>query len=91
MQFELTNTGTAVYSDSPSNGTQVADSDGQRFGPTFADVTAGPSMTSDAQVPPGEKALGYIVFEVPKASKIVTVQFTMNSGYADQTAQWKIS
>lgn len=90
-QFELTNTGTKVYADSPGNGAQVADSEGQRFQSTFADVSAGPSMTSDAQVPAGEKALGYIVFEVPKASKVVSVQFAMNSGFADQTAQWKVS
>ncbi|NUL09083.1 DUF4352 domain-containing protein [Streptomyces lunaelactis] len=90
-QFELVNTGTAVYADSPSNGAQVADSEGQRFGTTFADITAGPSMTSDAQVPPGEKALGYVVFEVPDGSKITSVQFAMNSGFADQTAQWSVS
>lgn len=90
-QFELTNTGKAPYADSPSNGAQVADADGQRFGPSFADVTDGPSMTSDATIPPGEKVLGYIVFEVPKASKIVSVQFALNSGFADQTGQWTVS
>ncbi|WP_103510135.1 DUF4352 domain-containing protein [Streptomyces sp. SM13] len=90
-QFELTNTGKAPYSDSPSNGAQVADADGQRFQATFADTSAGPSMTSDAKVPPGEKVLGWITFEVPKASKIVTVQFGLNSGFAEQTGQWKVS
>ncbi|MEU5036572.1 DUF4352 domain-containing protein [Streptomyces rubiginosohelvolus] len=90
-QFELTNTGTKPYSDSPSNGAQVADADGQRFQATFADTKAGPSMTSDAKVPPGEKVLGWITFEVPKASKVVTVQFGLNSGFAEQTGQWKVS
>ncbi|MGW5928066.1 DUF4352 domain-containing protein [Streptomyces anulatus] len=90
-QFELTNTGTKPYADSPSNGAQVADADGQRFSATFADTKAGPSMTSDAKVPPGEKVLGWITFEVPKASKVVTVQFGLNSGFADQTGQWKVS
>ncbi|MFW3473642.1 DUF4352 domain-containing protein [Streptomyces microflavus] len=90
-QFELTNTGTKPYSDSPSNGAQVADADGQRFSATFADTTAGPSMTSEAKVPPGEKVLGWITFEVPKNSKVITVQFGLNSGFADQTGQWKVS
>ncbi|MYW99934.1 MULTISPECIES: DUF4352 domain-containing protein [unclassified Streptomyces] len=90
-QFELTNTGKAPYADSPSNGAQVADADGQRFQATFGDTKAGPSMTSDAKVPPGEKVLGWITFEVPKASKIVTVQFGLNSGFAEQTGQWKVS
>ncbi|MEV7112352.1 DUF4352 domain-containing protein [Streptomyces anulatus] len=90
-QFELTNTGTKPYADSPSNGAQVADADGQRFSATFADTKAGPSMTSEAKVPPGEKVLGWITFEVPTASKVVTVQFGLNSGFADQTGQWKVS
>lgn len=90
-QFELTNTGKVIYTDSPSNGAQVADADGQRFQATFADVSAGPSMTSDAKVPPGEKVLGWIVFEVPEGSKISTVQFALNSGFADKTGQWKVS
>ncbi|MDW4900649.1 DUF4352 domain-containing protein [Streptomyces californicus] len=90
-QFELTNTGTKPYADSPSNGAGVADADGQRFSATFADTKAGPSMTSSAKVPPGEKVLGWITFEVPKGSKIVTVQFGLDSGFAEQTGQWKLS
>ncbi|MFH9215459.1 DUF4352 domain-containing protein [Streptomyces globisporus] len=90
-QFELTNTGKAPYADSPSNGAQVADADGQRFQATFADTKAGPTMTSSAKVPPGEKVLGWITFEVPKGSKISTVQFGLNSGFAEQTGQWKVS
>ncbi|MFK0182318.1 DUF4352 domain-containing protein [Streptomyces xanthochromogenes] len=89
-QLQLVNTGSAVYSDSPSNGMQVADEQGQRFGTMAADVTAGPSMAASLKVPPGDKALGWIVFEVPKDSKITTIQFAMNSGFADQTAQWAI-
>ncbi|MFR9798232.1 DUF4352 domain-containing protein [Streptomyces sp. MS06] len=91
VQFRLVNTGTAVYSDSPGNGTQVADSQGQRFGETLADISAGPSMSSDVKLKPGAKALGWVVFEVPKASKVATVQFTMDSGFAEQTAEWKLS
>lgn len=89
-QFELVNTGTAVYSDSPSNGTQVADDQGQQFQTTFGEVTAGPAMTSSAKVAPGAKVLGWIVYEVPQDSKIATIQFTMNSGFASQTGQWTV-
>ncbi|WAP56169.1 DUF4352 domain-containing protein [Streptomyces sp. S465] len=90
VQVQLTNTGTATYSDSPSNGLQAVDTDGQRFDATFADITAGPQMTSDLKLPAGDKALGWVVLEVPEASKIATLQFTMNSGFADETGQWKI-
>ncbi|MFJ9645001.1 DUF4352 domain-containing protein [Streptomyces sp. NPDC101206] len=89
-QFELVNTGTAVYSDSPSNGTQAADDQGQQFQTTYGEITAGPQMTSAAKVAPGAKVLGWITYEVPKDSKIAKVQFTMNSGFASQTGEWTI-
>ncbi|MFE9097978.1 DUF4352 domain-containing protein [Streptomyces sp. NPDC007264] len=91
VQFKLVNTGTATYGDSPGNGAQITDTDGQQFESTFADITAGPSMSSDVKLKPGAKALGWIVFEVPKGSKLATAQFTMDSGMADQTGEWKLS
>ncbi|MGX4688772.1 DUF4352 domain-containing protein [Streptomyces sp. JNUCC 63] len=90
VQFKLVNTGKAAYSDSPSNGAQVADGEGQQFDSTLADITAGPSMSSSLKLKPGATGLGWIVFEVPKAAKVDTVQFTMNSGFADQTGEWKL-
>lgn len=89
-QIRLTNTGTAAYDDTPSNGMQLADGEGQRFGATFAEVSTGPAMPSDVKLSPGDKALGYVVFEVPKKSKIVSVQFAMDSGFADETGRWII-
>lgn len=90
IQVEIVNTGTAVYDDSPSNGMQVADGEGQRFGGVIADIKAGPSMAGSVTLKPGDKALGWEVFEAPKASKITTVQFGMNSGFSDQTGEWKL-
>jgi len=89
-QLELVNTGSKVYADSPSNGAKAADSEGQRFDAWFGEIAAGPAMSSDVNLPKGEKALGWIVFEVPKDSKIVSVQFGMNSGFSDQTGQWSV-
>lgn len=89
-QFELVNTGSKVYSDSPQNGAKAADSEGQRFDSWFGEISAGPGMSSDVSLPKGEKALGWIVFEVPKGSKIVSVQFAMNSGFSNQTGQWAV-
>jgi len=90
VQFKLTNVGTAAYDDSPSNGAVVVDADGQRFDATIADVTAGPSMDSGLKMAAGDSALGYIVFEVPKASKLRSVQFTLDSGFAEETGQWQL-
>ncbi|KUJ70502.1 hypothetical protein ACZ90_03675 [Streptomyces albus subsp. albus] len=89
-QIQLTNTGTTLYSDSPTNCVQIADSDGQRFESTYADIAAGPQMASDLKLPTGDKALGWVVVEVPKASKVATLQFALDSGFADQTGQWEI-
>ena len=89
-QFELVNTGSKVYADSPQNGAKAADSKGQRFNSWFGEISAGPAMSSDVSLPKGEKSLGWIVFEVPKDSKVVSVQFAMNSGFSDQTGQWSV-
>lgn len=91
VQFQLVNTGTIAYSDSPGNGVKIADTQGQQFTSTFADITAGPSMASAVTLKPGAKALGWIVFEIPKASKADVVQFGMDSGFAEQTGEWKLS
>ncbi|MEU3147079.1 DUF4352 domain-containing protein [Streptomyces sp. NPDC006999] len=85
VQFQLVNTGEAACSDSPSNGAQAADSERRQFDATFGDITAGPSMASGLKLKPGAKGLGWIVFEVPEAAKVDTVQFTMDSGFADET------
>ncbi|RFU88493.1 DUF4352 domain-containing protein [Streptomyces triticagri] len=89
VQFKLTNTGSKAYDDSPSNGVKVADAEGQQFDATIADITAGPSMAAGVKLSPGAKGLGWIVFEVPTGSKITTVQFAMDSGFSDQTGEWK--
>lgn len=90
VQFQLVNTGSKVYSDAPGNGAKLADDQGQQFGTVLADITAGPSMSSDVRLKPGAKALGWVVFEVPKASKSATVTFAMDSGFAQQAGEWKL-
>lgn len=91
-QFQITNTGKATYTDSPSNGAQVVDGKGQHFAATISGgITNGPEMTAALKLPPGDKVLGWIVFEVPEAtSKISKVQFAMDSGFADETGQWTV-
>lgn len=90
VQFQLVNTGSKVYSDAPVNGAKVVDDQGQQFGPVLADITAGPSMSSDVRLKPGAKTLGWVVYEVPKASKPATVTFGMDSGFAEQIGEWKL-
>ncbi|MET9816674.1 hypothetical protein [Streptomyces sp. NPDC006355] len=48
-------------------------------------------MSSAVRLKPGAKALGWIVFEVPKNSKVATVQFAKDSGFAEQTGEWQLA
>jgi hypothetical protein len=90
VQFKLKNTGTAVYNDSPSNGATVIDKDGQRFSASLNNSTAGPSFPGSITIRPGKTALGFITFEVPKASRVATVQFAMDSGFSDDVGEWQV-
>jgi len=90
VQFQINNTGTAAYSDAPSNGAKVADSSGQQFSSTYTSaVSAGPTLPGTVKLTPGGKALGYIVFEVPTASKVSMVQFGTDSGFGG-TGEWQV-
>jgi hypothetical protein len=57
---------------------------------TFADVTLGESFNGSVRLSPGASALGVMTFEVPTSEKVSTFQFTLDSGFADQTGQWPI-
>jgi hypothetical protein len=91
VQFRLADTGSAAYSDSPSNGATVTDSSGQSYQAAIADTVAGcTSFPAIENIAPGSSGLGCIVFEVPQAAKITQVQFTLDSGMGPQTGQWNV-
>ena len=90
VQFRLKNTGTSAYDDSPSNGATVIDKDGQRFSESFNDSTAGPSFPGSVNISPGKAALGFVTFEVPNTARVVTVQFSMDSGFSDDVGEWQV-
>ncbi|MFI6413290.1 DUF4352 domain-containing protein [Streptomyces sp. NPDC050585] len=91
VQFRLRNTGTAVYDDSPHNGATLVDTQGQSFAPTITEVAAGPGFPGSVTVPPGDTALGYVVFAVPQSSKVAKVQFAMDSGFSQNVGQWRVA
>lgn len=91
VQFRLRNTGTAVYDDSPGNGAALVDSEGQSFSESLNETSAGPSFAGSVTTKPGSTALGFITFEVPKGSKVAKIQFTLDSGMADETGEWVVS
>ena len=90
-QFRLADTGSAAYSDSPSNGAAAVDSAGQSYDASIIDTVNGcQSFAAKENIAPGSSGLGCIVFEVPKSAKIVSVQFTLDSGMGPQTGQWNV-
>ncbi|MEV4616892.1 hypothetical protein AB0K43_30505 [Kitasatospora sp. NPDC049258] len=92
VQFRLLNTGTAVYSDAPSNGATLIDSQGQGFNAlAYAPTTAGPAFPAGVHLAQGESALGFISFDLPAGSSPAKVQFTLESGLAAQTGQWTVT
>ncbi|MFD4659926.1 DUF4352 domain-containing protein [Kitasatospora sp. NPDC058444] len=90
LQFRIKASGKKAYSDVPGNSAKVVDAQGQAFGTTIADTKAGPSFQVPANIAPGESALGFVTFEVPKDAKLDKAQFGLDSGFAPQTGQWKL-
>ena len=91
VQFQIRNTGILAYDDVAENCAKVLDASGHQSEALGISVSAGPPFPMlGFALRPGQKALGYIVFQVPTASKVAKVQFTMDSGYAFESGQWTI-
>ena len=90
VQFRLTDTGTAAYSDAPSNGATVVDASGQSYQSSLDNAAECQSFPGTENIAPGASGLGCIVFEVPRTAIITGVQFTLDSGMGPQTGQWDV-
>jgi hypothetical protein len=91
VQITLRNVGTVAYSDSPSNGaTLLSNIDEQAKGEIVSGGPCGNDFQSSANVAPGDTQEGCIPFELPSGQTPKTFQFTLNSGFADQTGQWSL-
>ena len=91
VQFQLLNKGPGSYQDDPLADAQAKDAAGQTFDSAIVTETAaGPQMNSSTSLPPGDKALGFITFEIPSGSKITQVQYNLTGGLYGTTAQWTV-
>jgi len=92
VQFRIKATGSKAYSDSPLNSAKLIDTKGQAYGTSLYDTKAGQGFDGGtANIAPGESGLGFVTFEVPADAKIEKAQFTLDSGMAEQTGQWKLA
>jgi hypothetical protein len=90
VQFRLRDTGSAAYSDAPDNSAAVVDSAGQSYQAAIDNAAVCQSFPGTENIAPGSSGLGCVVFEVPKSAKIVSAQFTLDSGFGPQTGQWDV-
>lgn len=92
VQITIRNVGSVVYSDSPSNGsTLLSDTNEQA---TDEIVTGGPcgnDFQSSVNIAPGGVQQGCIPFELPDGQSAKLFQYTLDSGFADQTGQWSLA
>lgn len=92
INLKLKNTGTATYSDSPSNGATILTANGQH-GKT-AILTGGEcseGFSESVKILPDESQEGCLPFEVPEGATPAKVQWTPSSGYGPETAEWSLS
>jgi hypothetical protein len=91
VQFVVKNTGKVTYDDAPSNGAKVSDSEDQQYDVALLEKSsAGQGLPALLKLAPGGTAKGFLVFEVPTAAKITSVQFSQASGFGE-TAEWKVA
>ncbi|MFI1283731.1 hypothetical protein ACH4U5_23815 [Streptomyces sp. NPDC020858] len=90
VRFRLTNTGTAVYQDSPAPAAHLLDTAGQRFAGLDVPTTAGASFPITVTLGPGGTTEGFVTFRLPEDAAPAAVQFALNGGLADDVGQWSL-
>ncbi|GAA2417020.1 hypothetical protein GCM10010404_89420 [Nonomuraea africana] len=91
VQVTLNSTGQAVYSDAPSNGAVLIDSEGQQYRSTIGQISEGQSFEGSVSMNPGDSRKGVIVFEVPEKAVLTRFQFGLNSGFATEKGEWLLN
>lgn len=92
VQITLKNVGSVPYSDSPSNGaTLLSNQNEQAQGEIVSGGPCGNGFQSSANVASGDTQQGCIPFEMPNGETPASFQFTLSSGFADQTGQWSLA
>ncbi|MEU0810668.1 DUF4352 domain-containing protein [Streptomyces sp. NPDC005970] len=77
-EFTIVNTGKATYSDAPYTPPTVVDTAGTAHNGKPGDPTVGESLSITMALSQGERATGWVIFEVPKSAKITSVTWQMD-------------
>jgi hypothetical protein len=88
IQLAVRNVGTSTYHDSPSNGTALFSTDGQR---SLADVLdAVQPALGTLTLAPGATASGFITFQVAAGARLARFNLTLDLGFGPQTGTWTL-
>lgn len=90
--IQLRNIGKVSYNDSPGNGaTLLSKGGGQANSEILSGGSCSGSFSSGAIIAPGNTENGCLAFELPSDQSPGAFQFTLDSGFANQTGQWAIT
>jgi hypothetical protein len=88
VEIRLRNVGAKTYSDSPGNGADLVTGGGKAIDATI--TTGGDCDTAGSlRVPRGQTRTTCLAFDVPDGARLKYFEFTLNSGFANQTGQWR--
>ncbi|MFD8379930.1 DUF4352 domain-containing protein [Streptomyces sp. NPDC059679] len=93
-EFTIVNTGQVAYGELPYTPPTVIDAAGAEHHGKPGDSDAGKPMGDGMimNISPGQRATGWVIFDVPKGVKVTTVTFLMNRISADpaRTGRWTL-
>jgi hypothetical protein len=89
INLSLKNVGTRAARDSPGNGAKLITRAGKTISTT---IYTGDGCTGiyNVSIPRGQTRRGCLVFEVPVGVGVRFFELTWDSGFADETAQWRL-
>jgi len=87
IDFTVTNVGSLIYKDSPSNGCLLTDAQGV-VSPDLIQVVD-PTL-DQLSLHPGQSKTGLVTFEVPKGVALRSVQFIPDSGAGLDSGTWTL-
>ena len=90
VQIRLGNVGQTVYDDSPENGALLVDDRGEQHYADLAEITDGDGFGGHVTLQAEETRTGFIVFQLPQNVHAATFQFALDSGFAQNMAQWSL-
>ena len=90
FKLRLTNTGTHAYSDSPDNSAKLILSNDSQADTTIVSDSADCSIAGSLNIAVRDSRVTCVAFEVSDGSRPKTLQFTLDSGFADQTGEWSV-